>query len=147
MKLEKTALLSRALLGLILSVPIMAHAADGYSLQQVIDLAFNEHPSVRVAKAQEAAAIANVTTAKSFLNPEIEVGTGPSRYRSGSNDTRTNWGVALAQPLEFPDVRKARREIAESNVNYVSLNTEINQVELRSKVKQGFYQVVQRQDT
>lgn len=147
MKLEKTALLSRALLGLILSIPIMAYAADGYSLQQVIDLAFNEHPSVRVAKAQEAAAIANVTTAKSFLNPEVEVGTGPSRYRSGSNDTRTNWGVALAQPLEFPDVRKARREIAESNVNYVSLNTEINQVELRSKVKQGFYQVVQRQDT
>ena len=146
MKLEKTALLSRALLGLTLSVPIMAYAADGYSLQQVIDLAFNEHPSVRVAKAQEAAAIANVTTAKSFLNPEIEVGTGPSRYRSGSNDTRTNWGVALAQPLEFPDVRKARREIAESNVNYVSLNTEINQVELRSKVKQGFYQVVPRQD-
>ena len=146
MKLEKTALLSRALLGLILIIPIMAYAADGYSLQQVIDLAFNEHPSVRVAKAQEAAAIANVTTAKSFLNPEIEVGTGPSRYRSGSNDTRTNWGVALAQPLEFPDVRKARREIAESNVNYVSLNTEINQVELRSKVKQGFYQVVQRQD-
>ncbi len=146
MKLEKTALLSRALLGLILSIPIMAYAADGYSLQQVIDLAFNEHPSVRVAKAQEAAAIANVTTAKSFLNPEVEVGTGPSRYRSGSNDTRTNWGVALAQPLEFPDVRKARREIAESNVNYVSLNTEINQVELRSKVKQGFYQVVQRQD-
>jgi cobalt-zinc-cadmium efflux system outer membrane protein len=147
MKLEKTALLSRALLGLILSIPIMTCAADGYSLQQVIDLAFNEHPSVRVAKAQEAAAIANVTTAKSFLNPEVEVGTGPSRYRSGSNDTRTNWGVALAQPLEFPDVRKARREIAESNVNYVSLNTEINQVELRSKVKQGFYQVVQRQDT
>jgi cobalt-zinc-cadmium efflux system outer membrane protein len=146
MKLEKIALLSRGLLGLILSIPAITYAADGYSLRQVIDLAFNEHPSVRVAKAQEAAAIANVTTAKSFLNPEIEVGAGPSRYRSGSNDTRNNWGVALAQPLEFSDVRKARREIAESNVNYVSLNTEINQVELRSKVKQGFYQVVQRQD-
>ena len=146
MKLEKIALLSRGLLGLILSIPAITYAADGYSLQQVIDLAFNEHPSVRVAKAQEAAAIANVTTAQSFLNPEVEVGAGPSRYRSGSNDTRNNWGLALAQPLEFSDVRKARREIAESNVNYVSLNTEINQVELRSKVKQGFYQVVQRQD-
>jgi cobalt-zinc-cadmium efflux system outer membrane protein len=146
MKLEKVALLSKGLLGLMLSMPMMAFAVDGYSLQQVIDLAFNEHPSVRVAKAQEAAAIANVTTAQSFLNPEIEVGAGPSRYRSGSHDTRNNWGVALAQPLEFSDVRKARREIAESNVNYVSLNTEINQVELRSKVKLGFYQVVQRQD-
>ena len=146
MKLERIALLGRGLLGLILSIPAITYAADGYSLQQVIDLAFNEHPSVRVAKAQEAAAIANVTTAQSFLNPEVEVGAGPSRYRSGSNDTRNNWGLALAQPLEFSDVRKARREIAESNVNYVSLNTEINQVELRSKVKQGFYQVVQRQD-
>ena len=146
MKLERIALLSRGLLGLILSIPAITYAADGYSLQQVIDLAFNEHPSVRVAKAQEAAAIANVTTAQSFINPEVEVGAGPSRYRSGSNDTRNNWGLALAQPLEFSDVRKARREIAESNVNYVSLNTEINQVELRSKVKQGFYQVLQRQD-
>ena len=146
MKLERIALLSRGLLGLILSIPAITYAAGGYSLQQVIDLAFNEHPSVRVAKAQEAAAIANVTTAQSFINPEVEVGAGPSRYRSGSNDTRNNWGLALAQPLEFSDVRKARREIAESNVNYVSLNTEINQVELRSKVKQGFYQVVQRQD-
>ena len=146
MKLERIALLSRGLLGLILSIPAITYAAGGYSLQQVIDLAFNEHPSVRVAKAQEAAAIANVTTAQSFINPEVEVGAGPSRYRSGSNDTRNNWGLALAQPLEFSDVRKARREIAESNVNYVSLNTEINQVELRSKVKQGFYQVLQRQD-
>ena len=146
MRLEKIALLSRCLLGVILTAAAITSAADGYSLQQVIELASNEHPSVRVAKAQEAAAIANVTTAQSFLNPEVEVGAGPSRYRSGSNDTRNNWGVALAQPLEFSDVRKARREIAESNLNYVSLNTEINQVELRSKVKQGFYQVLQRQD-
>lgn len=146
MRLEKIALLSRCLLGVILTAAAITSAADGYSLQQVIELASNEHPSLRVAKAQEAAAIANVTTAQSFLNPEVEVGAGPSRYRSGSNDTRNNWGVALAQPLEFSDVRKARREIAESNLNYVSLNTEINQVELRSKVKQGFYQVLQRQD-
>ena len=146
MRLEKIALLSRCLLGVILTAAAITSAADGYSLQQVIELASNEHPSLRVAKAQEAAAIASVTTAQSFLNPEVEVGAGPSRYRSGSNDTRNNWGVALAQPLEFSDVRKARREIAESNLNYVSLNTEINQVELRSKVKQGFYQVLQRQD-
>ena len=95
MRLEKIALLSRCLLGVILTAAAITSAADGYSLQQVIELASNEHPSLRVAKAQEAAAIANVTTAQSFLNPEVEVGAGPSRYRSGSNDTRNNWGVAL----------------------------------------------------
>jgi len=121
-------------------------AGNTYSLQQVLEIAFNEHPSVRVAKAQEAAAIANVTTAKSFANPEVEVGAGPSRYRSGTHETRNNWGVALSQPLEFSDVRSARREIAESNVSVASLNAEINQVELRAKVKQAFYQVLQRQD-
>ncbi|NCA26629.1 MAG: TolC family protein [Methylophilaceae bacterium] len=123
-----------------------ALAGNTYSLQQVLEIAFNEHPSVRVAKAQEAAAIANVTTAKSFANPEVEVGAGPSRYRSGTHETRNNWGVALSQPLEFSDVRSARREIAESNVSVASLNAEINQVELRAKVKQAFYQVLQRQD-
>ena len=92
-----------------------AFAAPSYTLQQVIDMAFKEHPSVRVTRAQEDAAIANVTTAKSFINPEIEMGAGPSRYRTGTNDTRNNWGVALSQPLEFSDVRSARREIAESN--------------------------------
>lgn len=123
-----------------------AFAAPSYTLQQVIDMAFKEHPSVRVTRAQEDAAIANVTTAKSFINPEIEMGAGPSRYRTGTNDTRNNWGVALSQPLEFSDVRSARREIAESNVHLASVNTEINQVELRLRVKQSFYDVLQRQE-
>ena len=123
-----------------------ACAAPSYTLQQVIDMAFKEHPSVRVTRAQEDAAIANVTTAKSFINPEIEMGAGPSRYRTGTNDTRNNWGVALSQPLEFSDVRSARREIAESNVHLASVNAEINQVELRLRVKQSFYDVLQRQE-
>ena len=124
----------------------VSFAAPTYSLQQVIDVTFSEHPSIRVVKAQEAAALASVTTAKSYMNPEIEMGVGPSRYRSGTNETRNNWGVALSQPLEFSDVRSARREVAESNVRFANMNAEINQVELRSHVKQAFYDVLQRQD-
>ena len=146
MSLKKYVALTRSFLMLAFFTSSTALAGNTYSLQQVLEIAFNEHPSVRVAKAQEAAAIANVTTAKSFANPEVEVGAGPSRYRSGTHETRNNWGVALSQPLEFSDVRSARREIAESNVSVASLNAEINQVELRAKVKQAFYQVLQRQD-
>lgn len=146
MNLKKYVALTRSFLMLAFFTSSTALAGNTYSLQQVLEIAFNEHPSVLVAKAQEAAAIANVTTAKSFANPEVEVGAGPSRYRSGTHETRNNWGVALSQPLEFSDVRSARREIAESNVSVASLNAEINQVELRAKVKQAFYQVLQRQD-
>ena len=142
----KNRLFVKTALSFCLMAASVCFAAPSFNLQQVIDVTFSEHPSIRVAKAQEAAALASVTTAKSFMNPEIEMGAGPSRYRSGTNETRNNWGVALSQPLEFSDVRSARREIAESNVRFANVNTEINQVELRSRVKQAFYDVLQRQE-
>ena len=126
--------------------PILANSANTLTLQQVIELAFNEHPIIRVSKAQEAAAIANVTTAKSFMNPQVEMGAGPSRYRAGSKDTRDNWGVAISQQLEFSDVRAARREIAETGVSIATLNAEIISIDLRSNIKYAFYQVLQRQE-
>ena len=142
----KNRLFVKTALSFCLMAASVCFAAPSFNLQQLIDVTFSEHPSIRVAKAQEAAALASVTTAKSFMNPEIEMGAGPSRYRSGTNETRNNWGVALSQPLEFSDVRSARREIAESNVRFANVNTEINQVELRSRVKQAFYDVLQRQE-
>jgi cobalt-zinc-cadmium efflux system outer membrane protein len=51
----------------------------------------------------------------------------------------------LSQPLEFWDVRTARREIAESNVAFFGVIAEINQIELRARVKKAFYDVLQRQ--
>ena len=138
--------LKRLAVLLMLTAKTFAYADSSYTLQQVIDVAFKDHPSVRATKAQEDAAVASVTTAKSFMNPEIEMGAGPSRYRSGTNETLNNCGVALSQPLEFSDVRTARKEIAESNVKFAGVNTEINQIELRSRVKQAFYDVLQRQE-
>lgn len=134
-----------ACLAILLIHPTIASADPVYSLQKVLEIASVENPSVRVAKAQQEAAVANVTTAKAFANPEIEMTAGPSRYRTGPGDTKSNWIVGLSQPLEFSDVRTARREIAESNVVFVGVNAEINQVELRARVKKAFYDVLQRQ--
>ena len=130
---------------ILLSQPLFSSAAPVYSLQQVIDIALVENPSVRVVKAQQDAAVATVTTAKSFANPEVEMTAGPSRYRTGPGDNKSNWIVGLSQPLEFSDVRAARREIAESNVAFYGVSAEINQIELRARVKKAFYDVLQRQ--
>lgn len=129
-----------------MAVVVYANAAPVYSINQVLEIALSQSPSVMIAKAQEDAAIATVTTAKSFLNPQLEVGAGPSRYRLGSNQTHNNWGVALSQTLEFSDVRRARREIAESGVKTAGFTGDLIRLELKVRVKNAFYNVLQKQE-
>ena len=119
--------------------------AESYTLQQLIDSGLQQNPSISIARAQEDAALAAVTTAKAYINPEIEAGAGPTRYRSGTHDVRSNWGVGLAQPLEFGDVRTARRELAESDVKVAGVGTELSKVDLRARIKIAFYNVLQRE--
>ena len=123
-----------------------ANAASVYSLQQALEIAMAQSPSVMIAKAQEDAAVATITTAKSYLNPQLEFGAGPSRYRAGTNQTKDNWGVALSQTLEFTDVRKARREIAETGAKTAGLTGDLIRLELKVRVKNAFYNVLQKQE-
>ncbi len=141
-------LLPSRLTGLALAMLMLSqtvNAAPEYALQQLIDLAFEKNPVLNIAKAQEDAAQASLTTARSYYNPEVEVLAGPSRYRSGPSDARSNYFVGISQPLEFGDVRTARREIAESNINLAAANTVNSRIDLRTRVKSAFYNVVQRQ--
>ena len=123
-------------------------AANTYTLVQVVDVALTQSPSVMIAKAQEDAATASVTTAESYLNPQLEFGAGPSHYRDRSvnKDTKGNWGVALSQTLEFSDVRRARREIAESGVKTAGFTSDLIRLELKVRVKNAFYNVLQKQE-
>ena len=122
-----------------------ASAAQAFSLQEIIALANQQNPSINIAKAQQDAAIARVTTAGAYLNPEVEASMGPSRYRSGSNETKKNWTVALSQPIEFSTLRVARRSLADSGVKAAGVGLELSQIELKSRVKSAFYDVLQRQ--
>lgn len=122
-----------------------AYAEDHYKLSQVIELALQSNPAVSIAKAQEEAAIATVTTARAYINPEFEVGAGPSRIRQGNQGTRNSWGVGISQPLEYSDVRQARRTLAESNVKVAEVGKYVTAIDLRARVKNAFYDVLQRQ--
>jgi cobalt-zinc-cadmium efflux system outer membrane protein len=122
-------------------------AAPQYSLQDLIDIAKRENPILDVLKAKEDAAKSSVVTAESFLNPEIEAGSGPSKYRTPSTSTnqKQNWGVTLSQPLEFPNVRSARKAVAESRVNYAGSVTEATIINLSLQIKKAFYEVLQNE--
>ena len=118
-----------------------------YSLQDLIDIAKRENPILDVLKAKEDAAKSSVVTAESFLNPEIEAGSGPSKYRTPSTNPnqKQNWGVTLSQPLEFPNVRSARKAVAESRVNYAGSVTEATMINLSLQIKKAFYEVLQNE--
>ena len=139
----------RLILLLLLMVLLSKTALSGpqYTLQDLIDIAKRENPVLDVLKAREDAAKSSVVTAESFLNPEIEAGSGPSRFRTPSTNPnqKQNWGVTLSQPLEFPNVRSARKAVAESRVNYAGSVTEATIINLSLQIKKAFYEVLQNE--
>ena len=134
------------LINLSLSTSVIA--SPNFTLQDLIDIAKRENPILDVLKAKEDAARSSVVTAESYLNPEIELGTGPSRFRvpNSSANQRRNYGVTLSQPLEFPNVRGAKKAIAESRVNYAASVTEATLINLSLQIKKAFYDVLQNED-
>ena len=128
------------------SIPLKAIAAPQFSLEQLLQVAAKENPIMNVLKAQEDAARSSIKTAESFLNPEIEAGSGPTKDRNTSQDRKDNWGVTISQPLEFPNVRNARRAIAESKLQYTESNSLSTKVNLNLQIKKRFYDVIQNQE-
>jgi cobalt-zinc-cadmium efflux system outer membrane protein len=134
-----------ALINLSLSISVIA--SPNFTLQDLIDIAKRENPILDVLKAKEDAARSSVVTAESYLNPEIELGTGPSRFRTPNSSTnqRRNYGVNISQPLEFPNVRGAKKAVAESRVNYASSVTAATMINLSLQIKKAFYDVLQNE--
>jgi len=130
-----------------LSLSISVIASPNFTLQDLIDIAKRENPILDVLKAKEDAARSSVVTAESYLNPEIEFGTGPSRFRTPNStaNQRRNYGVTISQPLEFPNVRGAKKAVAESRVNYASSVTEATMINLSLQIKKAFYDVLQNE--
>ena len=135
--------LAHGLLLLVASSPCMAEPV--YSLDDLVVALLQQNPALRVSQAQEDAASAAVKTATAFINPEIEAGAGPSQYRSGSSKVRDNWGVGISQPLEFGDVRSARRALAESGVRAAGADSVLVKTELISRLKLAYYLLLHRQ--
>lgn len=123
----------------------LASSAETFTLEKILTLALTQNPLMRAAKAREDSASAQVVTSKTFGNPQFEVGAGPSRYRTPGVGGNENWGAAISQPLDFPDVRAARRNIAEHQVEVATFGIELAVIDLRTRVKSAFYEVLQRQ--
>ena len=135
------------ILCLACSLPALGQAeASLFDLKMLLDKAMAENPMIRVSKAQTEAAAAGITTARAYLNPDVEMMAGPARYRNPPISTGQNYGVTISQPLEFPGTRASRRELAEQQYSYAEKGIFTTSFELRNQIKQAYLNVLLRQE-
>ncbi len=130
---------------LLVCLAMPTYAAPVFTLNELTVAALKNNPTMSISRARQDAALAGLTTARAYTNPEIEFGAGPTRYRDGSSEVKSNWGLALSQPLEFGSLREARQSLAETGIQSAEVGSELTQTALKNRVRSAFYQVIQRQ--
>ncbi len=85
------------------------------TLDAAISLALESNPDIRVLSADIASARGEVTTAKTWQNPEISVAPGFKTIRDPST-TEFHGDFGVEQTFEWPGKRALRRAVAEKNV-------------------------------
>lgn len=85
------------------------------TLDAAIRVALTDNPDIRVLAADIASARGEVTTAKTWQNPEVSVAPGFKKVRDPST-TEFHGDFGLDQTFEWPGKRALRRAVAEKNV-------------------------------
>lgn len=141
----KSSVVAGALLWLACAVSVQA---GPLALDDALSLAELNSPLLASANAATRSASAGVDTATAYPNPEVEFSRGRfnARFpRAGNPDTRTQV-LGVAQPVEWPGVRSARREMAEAGLNASEAMRDQMRLELRAKVKLAYFDVVRREE-
>ncbi len=119
--------------------------ANNYDLDSLLNEATQQHPIVGVSQAQQAAAQAGMTVAKSYFNPEVELMAGPVNNRVSPSSTNGNIALGIAQTLEWGSIRSARSAYAEEVIGVSQFGMKANVFELRNQIKQAYIEVIKRE--
>ena len=109
------------------------HAQTAVDLKTAIDSALSNNNSLRVSKTEidyyKALKRSNVDIDKTMLTGEY------GKFNSQANDNR----IALSQTVQFPAVYKRQGAVNSSNISISETNNKLNELEVKTKVKQLFY--------
>ncbi|CAE6740733.1 Putative Outer membrane efflux protein, cusC-like [Candidatus Nitrotoga fabula] len=129
---------------LISSLP--SHAAGILTLETALRLAATHSPILADIAAQERGAHAALTTARAYPNPDLQLGAGKSLSKFQHIPDGQNNAAALSQLIELPSVREARRLGAEAGIVAAEASVSDARINLRTSVKQAFFEVLRRQE-
>jgi outer membrane protein, heavy metal efflux system len=147
-------------IGLALTLLVSTHRANAaeppksVKLSELLNLARSANLQLEVSKKDKEIAIAGVTTAKAFPNPDVELTPGQFRNRSGTPLNGSNSGLSLglslglsvAQPIEFSGLREARQNLAESRVSLAGALTETTAANITDGVRKKAIDMLRAQD-
>src|SRR5581483_1020546 len=140
-------LLLGVVLGSAVAFPVKGqdtNAAPGtnvLTLNDAIRLALADKPDIRVLSADIAAARGEVTTAKTWQNPEVSVAPGFKTIRDPSA-TEFHGDFGLEQTFEWPGKRALRRAVAEKNVAVRQLALVGFRSQLAIQVRRAYFTVL-----
>ena len=81
-----------------------------YTLNELINIAVEKNPSVALFRANLAAARGVVISEAAYPNPELEVEGARGESLDGQ-ESRDEYSVSIAQPIEWPGKRSFRRSL------------------------------------
>jgi outer membrane protein, heavy metal efflux system len=116
-------------------------ATNTLTLDVAIRLALADNPGIRVLSADIASARGEVTTAKTWQNPEISVAPGFKAIRRPS-DTLFHGDFGLEQTFEWPGKRALRRAVAEKNIVGRQLALDGLRSQLTIQVRRAYFTVL-----
>lgn len=111
-----------------------------YTLSEILAIAQEQNPSVAVFQSSIEAARGELTSARAYPNPdlEVELGKGKALEQPGSAYEREK-SLGLGQLLEWPGKRLYRRKAAEAEVSVAREELEGFRLELIAQVKEAFF--------
>jgi outer membrane protein, heavy metal efflux system len=127
-----------------------AEPPKAVKLSELLNLARSANLQLEISKRDRDIAVAGVTTARAYPNPDVELTPGQFRNRSSTPSSGSNSGLGLglsiAQPIEFGGLREARQGLAESRVSLAGALTETTAASVTDGVRKRAIDLLRAQD-
>lgn len=143
--MKRTAVALVSLLALNLFVQPPVRAAERYTVDQLIAMALSSNALLGAVRTDIDISQAEAVIAGAYPNPEIEIMGGERTARGPALTPGSTQSFAFSQRLDYPSQREARREVASAGISIARASAQTFEVELVTRLKQGFYAVIRHE--
>jgi cobalt-zinc-cadmium efflux system outer membrane protein len=134
-----------ACLALLLPGAAQAQAVPAVGLAEFLSLVESNNPELEVVRQQRAGAEAESQIAAAYPNPEVEIGGGPWRSRTGAPDGSTT-AFGVTQQIELPSVRAARIGAAAAGIESAGAQAQTVRLAIGYQARQSYFELLRRQE-
>ncbi len=137
------------LCSLLAAAPASAQAPTQLTMEQAVQIAMQQQPSLRQQRAQVEAARGRVDAVRTNLRPQVTVSAGADIGGGQGSDIRNlSYGFSLGASANWriTDFGQTRAQVraAELNVDAVAAGTQINELDVRTDVEITYLEAVAR---